>query len=125
MNINSAKHLAILEKLKKHADLTCETLLQKDFEELGRQIDISWQLNQQLDAGTNTPKIQQIIDRIQPWVAGQKLPGAGGGGFMLILAKDEEAALRIRQEMTQNPVNPRGRFLDFNISETGFQVTKS
>jgi galactokinase/mevalonate kinase-like predicted kinase len=125
MFLNSSEHLSILEELKKHADQTYETLLQKNFEELGRQIDKSWQLNQQLDSGTNTPEIQQIIDRIKPWMIGQKLLGAGGGGFMLIMAKDEEAAGRIRQELTENPVNPRGRFLDFNISENGFQVTKS
>jgi galactokinase/mevalonate kinase-like predicted kinase len=56
---------------------------------------------------------------------GQKLPGAGGGGFMLMMAKDEEAAVRIKNELTANPVNPRARFLDFSISKTGFQVTKS
>ncbi len=125
MFLNSAEHLSVLEELKKHAAQTYETLLQKNFEELGRQIDKSWQLNQQLDSGTNTPEIQQIIDRIKPWMIGQKLLGAGGGGFMLIMAKDEKAAEHIKQELTQNPVNPRGRFLDFKVSETGFQVTKS
>jgi galactokinase/mevalonate kinase-like predicted kinase len=69
-----------------------ETMLNKDFEGLGVQTDKSWQLNRKLDAATNTPEIQRIIDRIKPWLAGQKLPGAGGGGFMLMMTKDEEAA---------------------------------
>jgi len=125
MFLNSAPHLAILKEIKQHAYNTHETMLEKDFKELGVQIDKSWQLNQKLDSGTNTPEIQQIIDRIKPWLVGQKLPGAGGGGFMLIMAKDEEAATRIKHELTSNPVNPRARFLDFSISQTGFQVTKS
>ena len=100
-------------------------MLNKDFEGPGIQTDKSLQMNRKLDAGTNTPEIQQIIDRIRPWLIGQKLPGAGGGGFMLMMAKDEEAAVRIKNELTANPVNPRARFLDFSISKTGFQVTKS
>ncbi len=125
MFLNSAPHLAILEEIKQHANDTYETMLKKDFNGLGTQINKSWQLNKKLDPGTNTPEIQQIIDRIKPWIAGQKLPGAGGGGFMLMMAKDEEAATHIKHELTANPTNTRARFLDFSISPTGFQVTKS
>ena len=88
-------------------------------------VDRSWQLNQKIDAGTNTPEIQLLIDKIQPYILGQKLLGAGGGGFMLMLAKDKEAAVQIKNLLNANPVNPRGRFIDFEVSTTGFQVTRS
>ena len=125
MFLNSAQHLSILEELKQHAENTYETLMKKDFEQLGSQIRKSWELNQTLDSGTITPEIQSIIDKIEPYMIGQKLLGAGGGGFMLIFAKDVEAAIKIRKELTENPVNSRARFLDFSVSQTGFQVTKS
>jgi galactokinase/mevalonate kinase-like predicted kinase len=125
MFLNSAQHLSILEELKQHAENTYETLLKKDFEQLGKQIHKSWELNQTLDSGTNTPEIQSIIDKIEPYIIGQKLLGAGGGGFMLIIAKNEEAAIQIEKTLIANPVNPRARFLDFSVSENGFQVTKS
>ncbi|MDP2889135.1 MAG: bifunctional fucokinase/L-fucose-1-P-guanylyltransferase, partial [Bacteroidota bacterium] len=125
MFLNSSTHLALLEELKQHAVSTSETLLVKDFNGLGRNIHTSWQLNQKLDAGTNTPEIQKIIDRISPWIIGQKLLGAGGGGFMLIIAKDEEAAAHIRNELTTNPINKRARLVDFSVSQSGLQVTKS
>ncbi|MDP2112591.1 MAG: bifunctional fucokinase/L-fucose-1-P-guanylyltransferase, partial [Bacteroidota bacterium] len=125
MFLNSSTHLALLEELKQHAVSTSETLLIKDFNGLGRNIHTSWQLNQKLDAGTNTPEIQKIIDRISPWIIGQKLLGAGGGGFMLIIAKDEEAAAHIRNELTTNPINKRARLVDFSVSSSGMQVTKS
>ena len=99
--------------------------MRKDFEALGQQIDRSWQLNQRLDAGTNIPEIQGIIDRIGPWMTGQKLLGAGGSGFMLIQCRDEESAAHIHHELTIHPPNPGGRFLDFTVSEKGFQVTRS
>jgi galactokinase/mevalonate kinase-like predicted kinase len=125
MFLNSSTHLALLEELKQHAVSTSETMLVKDFNGLGRNIHTSWQLNQKLDAGTNTPEIQKIIDRISPWIIGQKLLGAGGGGFMLIIAKDEEAAAHIRDELTTNPINKRARLVDFSVSQSGLQVTKS
>ena len=53
---------------------------------------------------------------LKSWLVGQKLPGAGGGGFMLMMAKDEAAAVRIKNELTANPVNSRARFLDFFIA---------
>jgi galactokinase/mevalonate kinase-like predicted kinase len=125
MFLNSAPHLALLEELKYHAENTSETLSAKNFEGLGKNILRSWHLNQKLDSGTNTPEIQRIIDRISPWMAGHKLLGAGGGGFMLIFAHDEKAAGKIRQELSINPVNERARLVDFSLSKTGLQVTKS
>lgn len=125
MFLNSSAHLALLEELKYHAENTSETISIKDFEGFGKNILRSWHLNQKLDAGTNTPEIQKIIDRISPWVVGHKLLGAGGGGFMLIIANDEQAAGHIRRELTVNPTNNRARFVDFSVSTTGLQVTKS
>jgi galactokinase/mevalonate kinase-like predicted kinase len=125
MFLNSSSHLALLEELKIHADNTTETISAKDFDGLGKHILRSWHLNQKLDTGTNTPEIQRIIDRIAPWSAGYKLLGAGGGGFMLILASDEKAVAKIRHELTTNPVNNHARLVDFSISHSGLQVTKS
>ncbi|WP_167607535.1 bifunctional fucokinase/fucose-1-phosphate guanylyltransferase [Maribellus sediminis] len=125
MFLNSKEHLAVLEDLKLHAINTYDVLLQKDLALFAKMIDRSWKLNQKLDAGTNSAEIQQMIDRIQDDTLGLKLLGAGGGGFMLIVAKDEAAAARIKNNLGNNPVNERGRFVDFKISQSGFQVTKS
>ncbi len=125
MFLNSSQHLGIVDELKEHALQTYETMLKKDYTELGRQVHKSWLLNQNLDSGTNTPEIQKIIDITAPYVYGQKLLGAGGGGFMLMLAKDEQAAVIIKRKLTENPVNQRARFVEFSVSQTGLQVTKS
>ncbi len=125
MFLNSSEHLSILSNLKRHALNTYNVLLKKDFEGFSEMIDRSWQLNQNIDAGTNTPEIQELINRIAPYTAAQKLLGAGGGGFMLIIAKSKESATILKNELTEKPVNQRGRFVDFEISDTGFRVTKS
>ncbi len=125
MFLNSQTHLSVLEELKSHATNTYEVMLQKDFSAFAKMIDKSWKLNQKLDSGTNTPEIQELIDKVQPYILGQKLLGAGGGGFMLMLTKDENSAIKIKETLAANPTNNRARFVDFKISDTGFQVTKS
>ena len=70
-------------------------------------------------------QVQRILSAVQDWVAGAKLLGAGGGGFFLMLAKDETAAARIRQSLGGSPPNARARFVDFNLSESGLQLTRS
>ena len=62
---------------------------------------------------------------MRDWTAGVKLLGAGGGGYMLLLAKDEDAGNRIRQKLTACPPNPRARFVDFSVSQTSLQITRS
>jgi galactokinase/mevalonate kinase-like predicted kinase len=54
-----------------------------------------------------------------------KLLGAGGGGYLLILAKDPAAATEIRRRLEATPPNAGARFVSVRLSETGFQVTRS
>ena len=82
-------------------------------------------MNQELDSGTNPVGVQAILDVAGDDVAAAKLLGAGGGGYMLLLARDAEAGQRIRQKLDANPPNDRARFIDMRISEKGFQVTRS
>ena len=42
-----------------------------------------------------------------------------------MFAKDEDAAKRIRRSLRGHSPNPRARFVDFNLSETGLQLTRS
>jgi galactokinase/mevalonate kinase-like predicted kinase len=96
-----------------------------DYEGLVNSVRNSWLLNQALDAGTNPPEVQAIFETVEPWLAACKLLGAGGGGFMLMFAKDSEAASRIRQELAAHPPNARARFVDFELSENGLELTRS
>lgn len=125
MFLNSKGHLALLTELGRHAGNTYETIQTADWEGLCRAIQHSWHLNQRLDTGTNPPEIQAILTRISDWVAGAKLLGAGGGGYLMICAKDTEAAHAIRRELTLRPPNPQARFVTPALSTTGLQITRS
>ena len=51
------------------------------------------------------------------------VPGAGGGGFILLVAKDAAAARKIRDYLSANPPNPLARFFEFDVDQTGLKVT--
>ena len=123
--LNSAEHLRLIDDIGLNAAFAADALQRDDWNGTCEAIRRSWRLNQLLDAGTNPAAVQSIIERIAPFMVGCKLLGAGGGGYMLILARDMDSGKRIRQVLAKNPPNPRARFVDLSLSRTGFQVTRS
>jgi galactokinase/mevalonate kinase-like predicted kinase len=125
MFLNEGHRLQIVDEIKLHAYRLAEAMQRSDLAYAGKMVAHSWELNNALDSGTNTTEVQQIIDRIKEFSTGFKLLGAGGGGYMLICAKDPEAATRIRSVLTQHPPNNRARFVRMEVSTTGFVVSRS
>lgn len=125
MFLNSTSHLSLLDDMKQHALSLFETLQHEDFSAYGQLVRRTWSQNKALDAGTNPPIIEALCRRIDDLCSGYKLPGAGGGGFLYMVAKDAEAARRIRETLTADPLAPNARFIEMSISKTGLQVSRS
>lgn len=125
MFLNRGPQLGVLDAIKRQAHRCFEVVQRDDWDGFCRVVAGSWELNQRLDSGTNPAPVQKIFAQVEDWLAGGKLLGAGGGGYMVMLAKDADAALAIRRSLEENPPNARARFVDFNLSETGLQVTRS
>lgn len=125
MFLNSSSHLAILAEMKDHALATYEAVRRNDATELARVISRSWILNNRLDGGTNPPAVAAIISRFDRFAESYKLLGAGGGGYLLILAKDAGAAVKIRELLEKDPPNRGARFVDWGLSDRGLEVTRS
>ncbi len=123
--LNSPEHLRVIGEIAGNAELAFSAIQRCERGALEEAVGNSWALNQRLDAGTNPPAVQAILGRIGDYVAACKLLGAGGGGYLLLLAKDEVAAERLRRELTENPPNARARFVQFGVSRTGLQLTRS
>jgi galactokinase/mevalonate kinase-like predicted kinase len=81
----------------------------------GRLLDRHWALNIQMDPHTTNGPIKALLESVRPWIAGAKLAGAGGGGFLILLAKGPEEARRLKAELG-------ARAVDWRISETGLRV---
>ena len=125
MFLNSPSHLGIIADIGANADFAGAAMQKCDYDMLLSAIRNSWRLNQQLDAGTNPPGVGAILERAGEGLAAAKLLGAGGGGYLLMFARDEDAAAQIKHRLTSQPPNPRARFVDFSLSATGLQVTRS
>ena len=125
MFLNSTEHLALLGSMKSHAFDLYEAIQRGNFDEMGRLVGKSWKQNQALDSGTNPASDEAIIRQIDDYCLGYKLPGAGGGGYLYMVAKDPEAAVKIRAILTQNPPNSCARFVDMTLSDKGLQVSRS
>ena len=125
MFLNSLPHLSLLDEMKQHALEMADAIQRNDFTAYGHALAKNWSQNKQLDSGTNPPEVEAIIRQISDYCLGYKLPGAGGGGFLYIVAKDPQAAARIREILTKNPPNNRARFVEMSLSEYGFQLSRS
>lgn len=125
MFLNSTEHLELLDQMKTHALDLHEAIQRNDFEAMGRLIRKTWTQNQRLDSGTNPASVKAITDKVDDLCLGYKLPGAGGGGYLYMVAKDEEAASRIKKILTANPLNDKARFVDMSLSHKGLEISKS
>lgn len=125
MFLNSATHLDLLADMKRHALDMFEAVQRGDFTAYGQLVGKTWQQNKALDAGTNPEAVEAIIRRIRDYALGYKLPGAGGGGYLYVVAKDPEAALRIRQTLAAAPPNRNARFVEMALSDKGLQISRS
>lgn len=122
---NETERLELLGRMKAHALDMYDAVQRSSFEEMGQLVRRSWMQNCRLDQGTNPVAVQAITSKIDDLCLGYKLPGAGGGGFLYMVAKDEEAAARIRKILQQEAVNDRARFVDMSLSLKGLEVSRS
>ena len=125
MFLNHHDQLLQLRQMKEHTMEMYEAIQRQDFLQTGRLIRRTWQQNQQIDSGTNPPAIEKLTRLIDDYCLGYKLPGAGGGGYLYMVAKDTEAAARIKQTLADNRPNARARFVDMTLSANGLQVSRS
>ena len=125
MFLNKNEQLRLLREMKAHAIEMSEAISRHDFNLMGRLVARSWEQNKTLDLGTNPPAVAQLTSLIHDLCLGYKLPGAGGGGYLYMVAKDPEAAARIRQVLTVNALNANARFVNMTLSRQGLQVSRS
>ena len=125
MFLNSHDQLLLLRRMKEHAIEMYEAIQRQDFRQMGLHVRQNWQYNQRIDSGTNPDAVRRLTMLVDDLCLGYKLPGAGGGGFLYMVAKDPEAAARIKQTLAANPQNENARFVDMSLSAHGLQVSRS
>lgn len=125
MFLNHSGELSMLRDMKCHTEDMYDAIQRADFQRMGHLIRKTWAQNQAMDSGTNPDGVRQLTDLVDDLCLGYKLPGAGGGGYLYMVAKDPEAAVRIRQILETHRPNANARFVDMTLSQTGLQVSRS
>ena len=125
MFLNQCDELRRLREMKRHAVDMYEAIQRADFGQMGCLVRKTWEQNQAIDSGTNPGAVARMTALIDDLALGYKLAGAGGGGYLYIVAKDSEAAARIKQTLNANRPNVNARFVDMDLSTKGLQVSRS
>ena len=113
--------IQVLHSIKTLAVEMSYALVEGDWKHLGELLNHHWQLNQILDPNTANAPINAILDRARPFIHGAKLAGAGGGGFLMLLAQDPDAAARLRKALS--PETPeRGCIVPYRIAHEGLRL---
>lgn len=125
MFLNHGDELRLLRQMKAHTLDMYEAIQQNDFMRMGQLVRKTWTQNQLLDSGTNPESVEALTRLIDDLCLGYKLPGAGGGGYLYMIAKDPEAAARIKQILTENSPRKNARFVEMSLSTSGLQISRS
>lgn len=89
--VTSIKRLTELAKTGREALMNC------DVDKLGEIMSETWRLHQELDPYCSNEFVDGLFTLADPYCCGYKLVGAGGGGFGLLLARDEACARELRE----------------------------
>lgn len=118
--------LRIIRDLKRGADAMAEALQRRDIDEFARRLNEYRSLKHAIDPGASLPAAETFTHShseshardILAW----ELPGAGGGGYLFMLARDSRAASRIRRALITRPLSPHAAFASVTPDLTGLRA---
>ena len=105
----------IIERVKDEAAAAYRALLRRDYDAYCAAVNGYWLSKKALDPGSTNPHVESIIARMAPWTQAVSLCGAGGGGFMFVIARSAESKEKIRRVFSGGGKFSSGRFYDFEI----------
>ena len=113
----------IVGDLKEGAEAMAAAIQSGDVDEFTRRLSEYWDLKRRFDPAATNDRVEAIANSHGRDLAAWELPGAGGGGFVLMLARNEAGARRIRNRADRHPANPLSRRFPLEIDSEGLTVT--
>ena len=112
---NSAQKMETYDEMKKLAELAFKAICEGDVDSLGKIMDMNWRMKKSLSSKISDSWIDEKYERaLKLGAKGGKLVGAGGGGFLLLVAEPEKHE-NIARELGLRKV-------DFKFSQSGSRV---
>lgn len=110
----------VLHSIKTLSGEMAYAMQEGDWPHLGRLLDRHWELNQVLDPQTTNVAIDRLLGVVRPYIHGAKLAGAGGGGFLMLLSRDADAATQLRHVLRNWP--GRGAYCNWGVAREGLKT---
>lgn len=118
--------LRIIRDLKSGAEAMADALHHHDTDEFIRRLNEYWSLKRAIDPGASLPAAESFVQShahahahdILAW----ELPGAGGGGYLFLLARDSRAATRIRRALLTRPFSSAAGFATIDADPSGLRI---
>ena len=107
---------SIVRRLKSDAERAFRAVESCDWNSFCSAVNDYWLSKKALDPGSTNPLVELIIARMAPWISAVSLCGAGGGGFMFVVARSKDAKAKIKSVLVKHPPIKTGRFFDFEIA---------
>ena len=112
---NSSEKMNVYDEMKKLADGTLKAICDGDLDTLGELMHKNWMMKRSLSSRISDGWIDEKYEKaIKLAAKGGKLVGAGGGGFLLLVAEPEKH-VNIAKELGLRKV-------DFRFSHSGSRV---
>jgi galactokinase/mevalonate kinase-like predicted kinase len=122
LNRDRAIMAALAEEHQVARDVA-DAMRRKDAAAFGHCLNAAWELQKRLCGTVTNEAIETLLGKVRPHVHGMRISGAGGRGFLIMIAKSPQDAAQVREMLEREPLNERSRFFEFEINEKGIEVT--
>ncbi|XP_066935436.1 L-fucose kinase-like isoform X2 [Clytia hemisphaerica] len=122
-NARSPAIVKTARSLIENANETIQALEEGNLELIGKCLNDCWSNKKKMAHGCEPLVCRQIMDKIKPYVLGISLAGAGGGGFMCMITKQENAASIIKEQIESLKIPGKPTVHAATIDRQGLVVT--
>ncbi|KAL4234744.1 hypothetical protein ACF0H5_006386 [Mactra antiquata] len=111
------------DKLVELAKNCAKYFQQGDFTRVGDCMDKYWQMKKIMAPGCEPDFVNKLMTLVRPHSLGICMAGAGGGGFMYVLAKDHENQKNIKNLISSLETSDGTKVYDACIDMEGLKIT--
>ncbi|MEW6236892.1 MAG: L-fucokinase [Candidatus Omnitrophota bacterium] len=86
----------VVDDLVRNAEAMRQALAASDLEAVGSALDNYWEQKKRIAGGVEPANVAEMLAMLRPHIYGAALTGAGGGGFMILIAKEPRTKDKMR-----------------------------
>lgn len=108
-----------MHRLRANAQMMSDALRSGDVDRVLHELSRYRMLKRRVDPGSCTPAFESLAASWDRHLSSWCFAGAGGGGFMLLVARSEGHAASLRNAIGRSPPHPRARAFDLEVAPVG------